>query len=201
MARRGGTTRVPSTTAHAPSASTANSARVEDILAAIGELFDRAGVSYTVIGGHAVNVWLEPRATADVDLTVQAARADHDRLRLVLTDAGYRPTKEQGRELPSGPDFVRFVSPDDGTVLEIQTAKTDYQLEVIRRAHRAENGVRIAAPEDLIVLKLIAYRPKDRIDLEGLARLPSLDWEYVERWAREWDVLERLREVHRPLDG
>jgi hypothetical protein len=36
-------------------------------------------------------------------------------------------------------------------------------------------------PEDLIVMKLIAHRPKDRIDLLGLVALPGLDWSYVER--------------------
>ena len=80
--------------------------------------------------------------------------------------------------------------------LEVQTAKTDLQREVIRRAVVAEDGVRIASVEDLIVLKLIANRPKDQADLLALVALPDVDWPYVERWADAWsvgDVLSRLR--------
>ena len=39
------------------------------------DLLDEAGVEYAVIGGHAVNAWLEPRFTADVDVTVHAPPA------------------------------------------------------------------------------------------------------------------------------
>ena len=80
--------------------------------------------------------------------------------------------------------------------LEVQTAKTDFQREVVRRAAVSDDGVRVASPEDLIVLKLIANRPKDQVDLLALAALGDLDWAYVERWADAWgvrEVLERLR--------
>ena len=63
---------------------------------------------YALIGGHAVNVWLEPRFTADVDVTVAADSAALARARAALEAAGYRVTAEQGADLPSGPDFVRF---------------------------------------------------------------------------------------------
>ena len=74
-------------------------------------------------------------------------------------------------------------------------AKTDLQRAVIARAIRAEDGVRVATAEDLIVLKLIANRPKDQVDLQGLVALPSLDWGYIERWAAEWEVFELLHRL------
>jgi len=44
-------------------------------------------------------------------------------------------------------------------------------------------------------MKLIADRPKDHLDLLGLSRLDGLDWMYIEGWAAEWGVTERLREL------
>jgi hypothetical protein len=44
----------------------------EDPIALIASVLDGAGLAYALIGGHAVNVWLEPRFTADVDVTVLA---------------------------------------------------------------------------------------------------------------------------------
>ncbi len=58
--------------------------------------------------------------------------------------------------------------------------------------------MRVATAEDLIVLKLIANRPKDQVDLLALAALPGIDWSYIERWADAWnvrDVLGRLRDA------
>ncbi len=169
-------------------------------LDAVAGLFERAGVAYAVIGAHAVNAWLEPRFTADVDVTVQAGAAALERLTRELSAEGYALTRRHGAELPSGPDFVRFSSRDGTVVLELQAAKTELQQDVIRRAVASQRGLRVATPEDLIVMKLIANRAKDRGDLEGLVRLPTLDWAYIERWAAEWDVTDILRTV-RPASG
>jgi len=166
-----------------------------DAIAAIAAAVDAAGVSYVLIGGHAVNAWIEPRFTADIDLTVQAQPDDVPRLDAALVAIGLTVSRTHGAELPSGPDFIRYSTADGGIVLEVQMAKTDFQREVLRCAI-AERGMRIATPEDLIVMQLIADRPKDQIDLHGLSTLPDLDWTYVERWASAWGVTDRLRRVH-----
>jgi hypothetical protein len=168
---------------------------MDDALATVARLFERAKIPYVVIGGHAVNVWLEPRFTADVDVTVQASTGDTDRLKRILAFEGYTVAREHGADLPSGPDFVRFRSRDGLVTLEVQAAKTEFQREAVRRALVVDDSLRVATAEDLIVFKLIANRPKDRLDLHGLIRLPHLDWPHVERWAGEWGVLDELRQL------
>ena len=164
---------------------------VSDPIHAIARILAQANVRYAIIGGHAVNAWLEPRFTADIDVTVQASQADIALLRDAFGVAGYQVTKEHGAGQPSGPDFVRLVS-SDGVIVELQVSKTAFQAEVVRRAAPDEEGTRIATPEDLLVLKLIANRSKDQGDLHGLVTLPDLDWSYVEHWCREWGVLAEL---------
>jgi hypothetical protein len=166
-----------------------------DAISALLDLLDRSGVEYVVIGGHAVNAWLEPRFTADLDVTLQADPDVMARLRDVLAEKGYRVTREHGADLPSGPDFVRFVSDRESLTLEVQTAKTELQRECLRRAAASGRRPRIATAEDLIVMKLIAGRPRDEIDLLGLLRLDELDWAYIERFAVEWEVVDRLRSL------
>jgi hypothetical protein len=164
-----------------------------DAISALLDLLDGSGLDYAVIGGHAVNAWLEPRFTADLDVTLQADPDAMARLKQLLAEKGYRVTREHGADLPSGPDFVRFVSDRDGLPLEVQAAKTELQRECLRRAAASGRTPRIATAEDLIVMKLIAGRPKDEIDLLGLVRLGDLDWTYIERRAAEWEVIDRLR--------
>ncbi len=167
---------------------------MDDPLGVIAEVLAEARIEYALIGGHAVNAWVEPRFTADIDVTMTAGAPQLDRLTIALERRGFRIAAQYGEEQPSGPDFVRFVSEDPRAVLELQSAKTRLQEDVIRRAHRDARGLRVATPEDLIVLKLIANRPRDRIDLIGLCALPDLDWAYIEGCAAEWELGERLEE-------
>lgn len=163
-------------------------------LASLQKALQRADVSYAVIGAHAVNAWVEPRFTGDFDITVQADPDALERLEEELAKEGYTRAGVEGQQLASGPDFVRFTSDDQAISLEVQLAKTEFQREAINRARRP-GEFQVATPEDLVVMKLIAYRPKDRADLAGLVALPDLDWDYVERWAGAWDVSDRLAAV------
>jgi hypothetical protein len=165
---------------------------MENPLPYVAQLLASVGVDYVVVGGHAVNCWLEPRLTGDMDITVAADRAQIEALRERLRAEGFVVAREHGGEAPSGPDFIRFVSADGELVMEIQAAKTEFQHEILRRAVSTPEGIRVATVEDLIVLKLIADRPKDQVDLDGLLGLSALDWRYLERWAAVWGVGDRL---------
>lgn len=141
-----------------------------------------------------MNVWLEPRSTADIDLTVQVDPQGLAQIRESLSRLGLETEKEFGADQASGPDFVRLVDQENSITIEIQLVKTEFQSQVIERA-KDFGGVKVSTPEDLIVMKLIADRPKDRIDLLGLVGLPDLNWEYIEHWVVEWQVSDRLARV------
>jgi len=164
-------------------------------LATLSRMLEREAIDYALIGGHAVNAWLEPRFTGDVDIVVAAGSDDFDRLKQILADQGFAVTREHGAEQPSGPDFVRFESASSPLIIEVQAAKTRLQSETIRRAAPGSTGARIATVEDLIVMELIADRRKDQVDLVGLAALPEIDWAYVEHWADEWQISDRLKRI------
>lgn len=170
---------------------------MSDALSDVAALLVQSGVSYAVIGGHAVNAWLEPRFTADIDITIVATPDDLKRLREVFGAAGFDAKLEYGAGQPSGPDFLRLVSADGSTVVEFQVAKTELQRAVVSRAKVSPAAVRVATPEDLLVLKLIADRAKDRVDLQGLVRLPDLDFAYVEAQCHDWGIADRLAELRK----
>lgn len=56
----------------------------------------------------------------------------------------------------------------------------------------ANLSVRLPTPEDLIIMKAIAYRPKDLEDIRTIAdKYPNLDMERIEKWVRDFgDALE-----------
>lgn len=164
-------------------------------LESIANTLQQGGFSYAVIGGQAVNNWLEPRFTSDIDITLVASVSDQQRLLQLLQSKNFTLEKQFGDKQVSGPDFLRFVSSDKQIILEIQIAKTQLQNDVVKRAIEGGFGLRIATPEDLIILKLIANRPKDQIDLVGLIKIDNLDWEYIRDWSEKWELEDNLQAI------
>ncbi|MEM1041400.1 MAG: nucleotidyltransferase [Bacteroidota bacterium] len=162
----------------------------EKLLAALARELDAAGVPYMVIGGQAVLLYGEPRLTRDVDVTLGVG-PDRlpDVLRVVETLA-LRPLVE-----PQAFVAETLVLPCSDVEGERQVdfvfSFGGYEREAIERANTAEIGgerVRFASAEDLIVLKLVAGRPRDVEDVRGiLVRQPALDAAYIRRWLSAFD--------------
>jgi hypothetical protein len=56
--------------------------------------------------------------------------------------------------------------------------------------------VRVPTPEDLIIMKAVAQRPKDLNDIEAILRAhPDLDLDRVMRWTREFAAALETPEI------
>ncbi len=162
----------------------------------LGAAFQAAELPHALIGGHAVIAWSLPRQTDDYDFIVAAERDAIARIQASLEGQGLRIVRMQNPSAASGPDFVQLRTDGNTFQIDLQTAKTEYQVLVMQRAAvDARYGISVATPEDLIVLKLLAMRSQDQRDIavlvEGLRN--ELDWAYIEHWAQVWDVVPALR--------
>ena len=170
------------------------------LLQSLARVVREAGLDVAIIGGEARNLWRISRLTYDLDFTV---RADAIAIAAVIEGMevlGFRVTRNQSPDATSGPDFLQLYNEATMQVVEMQAAKTEFQELIVTRARPIDglDPLRVATPEDLIVLKLIADRHKDQDDLRELAQMENLDWPYIEEWAATWEVedrLQRLREL------
>jgi hypothetical protein len=109
--------------------------------------------------------------------------------------------------LPDDPDaFARetFVlpaaDPETGLRLDLIFSTTTYEAQAIAHAILVDVGSRevpFATAEDLVLHKLFAGRPRDLEDAAGVVRRkgPELNWEYLDRWAREFAVIPGREEL------
>jgi hypothetical protein len=145
------------------------------------------GAEPVVIGAlAALRYRNEPRATTDVDFLVTSLDGVAD----ALADEGCRVRTVTDDD---GAPYVVFAR-GDGVQVDALLAETEYQVEAHRRAVDGFLTV-----EDVIVHKLIAWRPRDRDDIESILSVGhDLDVAYVERWADTWDVTDRWRSATTP---
>ncbi|MGH9185119.1 MAG: hypothetical protein ACRD0U_04780 [Acidimicrobiales bacterium] len=77
--------------------------------------------------------------------------------------------------------------------IDILFPVVDYQELALERG--VENG-NVLTAEDVIVHKLIAWRRRDRDDVDSILEAGhGLDEAYIEHWAEEWGVTDRWREA------
>jgi hypothetical protein len=125
-------------TEHEDSGSSNRDEHLAEVARFLGRLLGSSHLEAALIGGHAVNFWERPRFTDDFDFTVTADAAAVRRVVDGLLGAGFRITRNQAEKAPPGPDFVQLKNARTGDTVQLQTAKTDYQEGLIRRAVRKE---------------------------------------------------------------
>lgn len=173
-------------------------------LHAFGRLFDRLAVPYAIMGGWAVRVYALPRPTYDVDFTVILARDRLPELYAAAEHDGFTvPEQYRGGWIDSVADMplvkFRLYLAGHGIDVDIFLAESAYQRELMRRrVQHTVGGVPawFVSVEDLILLKLIANRGRDRADIDDLLLARSeLDEPYLRRWAGPLGVEAKLDEV------
>jgi hypothetical protein len=150
------------------------------------------GYSFAVIGGIAVSVWGQTRATYDIDIKVLVPENGYDSIRALIRDACPERARPHTAENSLIIDTII-----DGVIIDFLLALPGYEENIINRAVSKkldEYEVPVCAPEDLIIQKVIAGRPRDWQDIEGILieQHGKLDREYMEEWLGQFaEVLEQ----------
>jgi len=157
-----------------------------DAAAEVAEFLEDEGIPYAIIGGLAVQHWGEPRTTRDVDVVVVVSAEGEERFLQAAAE----------RFQPRMPDAITFARrsrvllliASDGSPIDLSLGIAGYEDEVVRRAvtiatpgHRP---IRIVGPEDLVIHKCLAGRPRDAEDVERILirRRLELDLPYIRGW-------------------
>lgn len=184
--------------------------RVEQAVAMVKERLKRAvaaleaaGVPYAVVGGHAVAAWvsqIDPaavRTTVDVDILI--ARVDFDKARAALEAVGFVHSFMFGIDI--------FVDGPEGKAREA--------VHIIFAGERVKPGDAVPAPDlsataafegykivefdRLLVMKLTAFRDKDRTHLRDMLSLGLIDASWLSRLIPEHAA--RLQQLIDDPDG
>jgi hypothetical protein len=124
-----------------------------------------------VIGGVAVIARGVARLTDDVDATVVGADFDLDTAVAVLSRHEIVPRVEDAIAFARQRQVLLLRHVPSGTPLDLSLAWLSFEIEAIERADRLDLGgveAPVATTDDLLIYKAIAWRPRDREDIERL---------------------------------
>lgn len=150
----------------------------------IQEFCDSNGWNSCFIGGIAVQRWSQPRITRDVDLTLLTGFGQE----LPFIDAllaHYRPRHPDSAHFALR-SRVLLLNSTGGIGIDISFGALPFEHLAVQRATPFEFApglaLRTCSAEDLLVMKLFAFRAIDIRDAEGIAvrHDKTLDWRYIE---------------------
>lgn len=165
------------------------------------EVFERLGIPYALIGGLAVGVHGIPRPTHDLDFTIAIDRSRLTEFFQAVINLGYDVPQEFSTgwvDQVAGMSLVKARLWVEGKTIDVDLflAESRFQKSLIQRRIQAEvEGIiaYIASPEDLILLKVIAGRPRDLGDIQDILLVQgALDEVYMQHWADELGVQAQL---------
>lgn len=171
---------------------------------AVERILRERAFEHAFVGGLALSAWGVPRATFDLDLAVSLPGGRQKELLGALTDLGWSVDEVYARgwrDEMAGIPVIHARLPAEHTLIRVDflIAETPFVRSVLDRRVEIDLGqgpVPICTAADLVLFKLVAWRGKDRIDLDNVLWVQGLpEPEYVESWARKLNVQERLREV------
>ncbi len=179
------------------------------LLAALGDLvtwLQAAQVPGVIIGGVAASLLGRPRVTRDIDALVLLDEADWARFLATGEQFGFEPRRPDALDFAQQARVLLVQHARSGIDVDIVFGALPFEAEAVANAVWVDVvGIRLplATPEDLIIMKAVAHRPRDLGDIEAvLDAHPKLDRQRVRRWVREFsmalgmpDVLSDLEKV------
>jgi len=128
-------------------------------------------LSFAVVGGVAASLHGRPRLTKDVDVVVLADDASWGALVQAGAEHGLRPRISDALAFAKKTRVLLLVHEPSKIEVDVSFGMLPFEADLVQRAEVVEVGkVRfpLATPEDVIVMKSLALRPRDIADIEGI---------------------------------
>jgi hypothetical protein len=159
-------------------------------LAALQRLLARFDDQGIIIGGVAASLLGKPRLTADVDAVILLSVEELPLLVEAGAQEGLVPRITDAEDFARRYRVLLLRHQESGINVDISLGMLPFEVEAVERSVIHQVGslaIRLPTPEDLIIFKAVAHRPKDLMDIQALLEShPDLDRERVRRWVREF---------------
>lgn len=159
--------------------------------------FDDQGV---VIGGVAVSLLGQARFTEDLDAMVLLSLEEIPHFLAIAQKEGIEPRIDRAEDFARRNRVLLLRHTPSQTDIDISLGVLPFEQEMVARSivHEIDTAlkIRLPTPEDLIIMKAVAHRPKDLLDIQGIIQShPHLDRERIQDWVTQFAELLEMPEL------
>ena len=149
-----------------------------------------------VIGGVAASLLGQPRTTLDIDALVLMDISEWENFLNVGVKFGFLPRRKEALAFAKRNRVLLMQHQPSGTDIDISFGALPFEKETIKRSKHFKIGhlsIPLPTPEDLVIMKAVAHRTKDMMDIETILQAhPKMDLKRVLKWVKEFaDFLEK----------
>ncbi len=141
-------------------------------LKALQSLIDRFDTGGVVIGAVACSILAYPRFTADADAMLLLPLERIGELLAAARECGCVPRIDAVEVFARKHRVVLLRHKESGINIDISLGILPFEIEAVKRSSMHQiHGISLRLPsvEDLIIMKAVAHRKKDIMDIESLA--------------------------------
>lgn len=168
-------------------------------LSAVQKIFKHFNDTGVIIGGVAASLLGKPRLTADVDAVIILPMEELPRLIEIAKQLELFPRLQDAEEFARRYHVLLLRHQESGINVDISLGMLPFEVEAVERGISHQVGkfvIRLTTPEDLIIFKAVAHRPKDLIDIQEIIKSHhKLDKKRIENWVKEFAQVLEMPEI------
>jgi len=157
---------------------------------ALQSLLSRFHERGVIIGGIAASLLGTPRYTVDLDAVFLLSFEDIPGLISEAAQLGIEPRISDAAGFARKSRVLLLRHTASGTDINLSLGILPFEVEMVERSSMVDVGaikLRLPTPEDLIIMKAVAHRPKDMSDIQAIAAShPDLDLERIHSWLEQF---------------
>ena len=162
----------------------------EDVLKDLLQWFKNSPGEFLIIGGVAVSLLTRPRTTQDIDVLGLLDESQWQKFFETGQKFGFEARIKEALLFAQKNRVLLLRHIKSGVSIDISFGSLPFEQESLQRKTFHKLGslkIPLPTPEDLIVMKMVAHRPQDMIDVKTILQsYPKLDRQRIRRWVKEF---------------
>lgn len=158
-------------------------------------------IPFMFMGGLAISIWGEPRATYDIDGVIKVNKNQLEELLNEFSQKGFRYDTNAPIKIIQSMPFITLIYQfkKRKIYIDLFLAKSEYEKQALSRRQQInlkDINITLITPEDLILYKLLAGRTRDIDDIREILVMQkeTLDMKYLKKWAKKLGVITYLED-------
>ncbi len=157
-----------------------------------------------IIGGVAASILGRPRVTRDVDALVLLDEKDWNEFLSAGTEFGFVARVIGPLDFARKAKVLLVRHKPSGIDVDVTFGALPFEREAITHAVWVNiKGVRLPlpTPEDLIIMKAVAHRPRDLADIESIIDAhPEINLRKIRGWVKEFSIAIEIPDILNDLE-